>query len=859
MHTIRTFFTLALLMAFSSRLQAESSCDEWLAALAAVKEKLVGMDAEQRMNASRTLWRKLEHDYPVYMDWLLQDGFEAGLWEQVNAYGQTNAQTQQALLGQCLADLLVSLDSGFWRGMLFRVVNPMMKASPKLPDVLVQWMFRSDTQPIPEMAALYIQACEFRREQRLAPMLEKEWDGIVFAQHFNMGASHYAYTEGLIDAQRERHFYPGAKITLLRFEGTLGIPETLLEDKNGVIRDVDISWDGERILFAWKKSDFADDYSLYEMNLDTREIRAITSGLGHADYEAVYAPNGDILFNSTRCVQIVDCWWTEVSNLYTCAADGRFLRRLAFDQVHDNYPTITEDGRVLYTRWDYNDRGQIYPQGLFEMLPDGTAQQAFYGNNSWFPTTILHARSIPGTGKVVAIFTGHHSWQAGKLATLDTSLGREENSGAQLIAPVRETPAERIDAYGQDGDLFKYPYPFDDTHFLVSYTPMGWETRGAPHQMHRPEFGLYLMDAQGNRELLYRDKDSNLSVGRMVPVTARPVPAQRPESVDYAKATGTYYIQDIHAGPGLEGIPRGAVKKLRVVALEYRAAGIGNNTNGGVAGGALISTPIAIGNGSWDVKVPLGDATIYEDGSAMFEVPARMPVYFQALDEKGRAVQSMRSWSTLQPGETQSCVGCHENKNTTPLVEASPTLAMRSGAYPLEEAYGTPSGFSFCERIQPILDQHCVKCHYGEHDKPEASSEEKHAFSLMDVPVLDEQSKRYWNEAYVKLTEGGPEEGPVRWISSQSAPPMLAPGTVGALTSPLIAMLEKGHNGVQLSDEEMRMLSCWIDLAVPFCGDYTEANAWTEEEKAVYARFMEKRRTMETLEAQNIEAYLQER
>jgi len=136
------------------------------------------------------------------------------------------------------------------------------------------------------------------------------------------------------------------------------------------------------------------------------------------------------------------------------------------------------------------------------------------------------------------------------------------------------------------------------------------------------------------------------------------------------------------------------------------------------------------------------------------------------------------------------------------------------------------------------------------------SVEDKHAFSLMDVPVLDEQSKRYWNKAYLKLTASGPKEGPVRWLSSQSAPPMLDPGNVGASCSPLIHMLEEGHNNVQLSQEEMRTLSCRIDLAVPFCGDYTEANAWTEEEQAMYARFMEKRRALESMEAQSIEAFL---
>ena len=794
--------------------------------------------------------------FPIYTDWLSQDAFAEGLWAHVPAGGQHKFRTQKELIGDKLAQRLLSMDSEFWRSMLFRVVQPLTKGTQKLPDELSNWLVRSDTQPIEVMADLYIQACEFRRAQRLVPLLAQGWEGVVFAQHFNMGASHYAYTEGLSDAQRERHFFPGSKITFLRFEGGHIVPETLLEDKGGVIRDVDVSWDGKKMLFAWKKSDREDDYSLYEMDLASRDIRAITGELGHADYEAVYAPNGDIIFNSTRCVQIVDCWWTEVSNLYTCAADGNYLRRLTFDQVHDNYPTVTQDGRVLYTRWDYSDRGQIYPQGLFEMLPDGTAQQAFYGNNSWFPTTIIHGRSIPGTNKVVGIFCGHHTWQAGKLGILDPSLGREENTGTQLVAPYRDTPAEKIDRYGQEGDLFKYPYPLDEHHFLVSYAPRGWETPGIPAQMFRPVFGLYFMDADGGRELLFLDTQQELSVGRVVPVAPRSKPLDRPSVVDYSQEQGIYYIQDIYAGEGLAGISRGVVKKLRVVALEYRAAGIGDNRNGGVAGAALISTPVAIGNGCWDVKVPLGEATVYEDGSAMFEVPARTPVYFQALDEKGHVVQTMRSWSTLQPGETQSCVGCHENKNTTPLVHAIPTLAMRSGAYALEETYSPPRGFSFKEQVQPILDHYCIKCHYGEHERPQTSKEEKIAFSLMDEPVLEEQAKRYWSEAYLNLTKGGPEEGPVRWVSTQSAPEMLPAGSLGSLDSPIISMLEKGHQEVQLSEGELRMIRLWIDLGVPFCGDYVEANAWTEEEKAMYARFSEKRRKMERKEAENIRGYV---
>ena len=126
------------------------------------------------------------------------------------------------------------------------------------------------------------------------------------------------------------------------------------------------------------------------------------------------------------------------------------------------------------------------------------------------------------------------------------------------------------------------------------------------------------------------------------------------------------YISDIYAGPGLAGIPRGTIKRLRVVALSFRAAGIGENYSQGEAGAALSSTPVSIGNGAWDVKTVLGEAKVYDDGSAAFQVPAQTPIYFQPLDAKGYVVQTMRSWSTFQPGEQVGCVGCHELKNHAP-------------------------------------------------------------------------------------------------------------------------------------------------------------------------------------------------
>jgi hypothetical protein len=732
---------------------------------------------------------------------------------------------------------------------------------------------RSRLEQLDEVAAdnpawerLYRSACTKRRAARLQTLL-KRWPRIVFTKHYDLGGSHYAYTEGQSDAQHERNFVPGASLCLLTMKGLFGQVRTLVDDRGGVLRDPDVSYDGKRILFAWKKSLDKDDYHLYDFDVATGRVRQLTSGLGFADYEGIYAPNGQIIFSSTRCVQTVDCWWTEVSNLYTCDRDGRYLRRLGFDQVHTNHPTVLPDGRIVYTRWEYSDRGQMFVQGLFQMNPDGTGQTEYYGNNSWFPTSLLHARGIPGSDKVMAVFSGHHTLQKGWLGIIDPSRGRQENAGAQLIAPVRETPAERIDYYGQSGNQFQYPYPLSETEFLVAFKPDGATS----------PFGIYWMDKDGRRELLAGDE--RISCNQPVPLAARPLPHVRPDLVDHRKRHGLCYMQDIYLGEGLRGVPRGTVKKLRVVAIDYRAAGVGNNENWGPDGEALVCTPISIGNGSWDPKNVLGEVTVCDDGSAFFEVPARTPVYFQAIDAKGRAIQTMRSWATFQPGEVGSCIGCHENKNAAPPVGSTIPLALKADAEQLAGFYGPPRGFSFRKEIQPILDRHCTVCHK---EPPTATPPPAmvttqppgkladRAFSLLDTDVADETAKRKWSQAYLALTAsqrrmgversnsycGDPHNPVVNWISAQSSPGMLPPYSAGAAKSRLLTLLEQGHGGAKLSQEEMDKIACWIDLLVPFCGDYLEANTWSKDDMKKYSHFLDKRKRMQEVEDRNIREWI---
>ncbi len=876
----------------------------------------------------------------------------------------------------------------------------------------------------PRWRSLYLKACEARRAARLRKLV-RETPKIVFTKHYNLGGSHYAYTEGQSDAQAERHFVPGAALCVLEMDGDNVKVSTLIDDPDGVIRDPSVSYDGKRILFAWKKSDREDDFHLYEMEVATGKIRQLTFGLGFADYEGCYLPNGDIIFTSSRCVQIVDCWWTEVSNLYTCDADGKFLRRISFDQVHSNYPQVLSDGRVIYTRWDYNDRGQLYPQPLFQMNSDGTGQTEYYGNNSWFPTTIAHARAIPGSDKLIAIATGHHCIQTGALIVIDAKKGSRESSGVTLVAPLVEDKSDRryrrVDGYtGFDGH-FQYPFAINEREYVASYSAD--QTR----RDSKNGYGLYYVREDGARELLVDDPE--ISCNQPISLAARPLPAVQHSTVDYRQETGTYYVQNVYIGPGLNGVSRGAVKKLRVVALGFRAAGVGSNGNGGPAGGALVSTPVSIRNGTWDTKTVLGETPVYDDGSALFEVPARTPLYFQAVDADGQVVQSMRSWSTLQPGETFSCVGCHEEKRTVGQPH-EPTMALAAGPKKLEPFYGKPRGFSFNQEIQPILNKHCTECHddrsqtlaltaeskkrskfdpkgarailatestwkyatkepqdewrtadfddaqwntgkagFGTRGTPggrvrsewktsdiwlrttfeladyknvnqfalavhhdedveiylngvlaatkrgylteyqrislsakaraslragkntlavhchqtsggqfidvglydlgrtaggepvvassgDAAADnpaDKKAFSLLPE-IASTSGGRQWTDAYIALTQNGKPNPIVNWLNVQSIPPMLPPYFAGSAKSELMVLLRRGHYDVKLSREELDKSACWIDLLVPFCGDYMEANAWDEQGVKKYTHYLEKRKKMEAIEQANIKA-----
>ena len=771
--------------------------------------------------------------------------------------------------------------------MFERVLNELDKRGVPTEEHRKKFQKMLVTKPghAPEWKPFYLELCHLRRKARLA-VFDNHPRQYVYAKHHVMAASEplSVSTTHQSDSdfvQKGIDYQMGAELCLLTIHDDGNVStEVLLDCPAGVIRDPSVSFDGKRIAFSMRKNDVDDDFHLYVMELPERKVRQITFGKGTCDVEPLYLPSGDILFTSTRCAQTIGCWWTDVTNLYRCNGDGRYVRRIGFDQDHTIYPQLLSDGRIVYTRFEYNDRASR-PMPAFMMNPDGTNQTEYYGNNSYFPTSLIHVRGIPGTDKAVGIIGPYHMAQHGKLVMIDRTQGTQESQGLTYICPKKEVEFPKrslknfnlIEFFAAYDEQFQYPWALNEDNYLVSYLPIGPIRKGIPFPPRGPypeKFGIYWFGIDGERELLIYDP--TISSGQHVPLVAREKPPEKAPAVDWSKDHGTFYMQDVYFGPGMKGIERGTAKKMRIVGIEPRASATVQIWQDRISGDVF--TPIGVTTSSWDVKHVLGEIDIEEDGSALFNVPIRTPVYFQVLDEKGHVIQTMRSWAVLQPGETMACVGCHEDKNTTFAGGTVRTQALQKppqpmispvfepGEEPVQEqlqfmtqkqrrawdylsvqapqAEDVPRGFSYRREIQPIWDKHCISCHTGNKNPEKADAplsllgdSMKYdplphfgAAALTGRPLKD--PGRDFSDSYLNLTKYGMLNDLVNSfpVGRDAFPDLQPPYKYGSHHSGLMNYLESSHYDVNLSRKEKNLVACWIDLVFPFCGSFMEANTW---------------------------------
>jgi len=583
---------------------------------------------------------------------------------------------------------------------------------------------------------------------------------IVFAERMGYDDPHWYANIGYFCDDEDRKAYAGngkpdvGKLCVLDVRSRA--VRVLLDAQGGSIRDPEVHYDARKVLFSYRVAG-TDHYHLYEINLDGSQLQQLTDG-PYDDYEPAYLPDGGIVFVSTRCQCWVNCWMTQVGVLYRCDADGGNILRLSHNPEHDNTPSVLPDGRILYTRWEYVDRSQVEFHHLWTINPDGSGEMVYYGN--MHPGIVMiDAKPIPQSRSVLVNFSPGH--------------GITDHQGHVAIVSPAEGP-DRLPTARQltnDWPPYKDPYPLSAECFLVAR-----------------ENKLLVMNGAGKTEMLYEAPAPAL-VHEPRPVMVRPRERQIAPRVQDQHATGRLVLADVYQGRNMAGVRRGDIKKLLVLELLPKQV----NFSGGPD---LVSWL-----GTFSLERVLGTVPVESDGSACFEVPACRPVFFVALDEHDMSVQRMHSFVSVMPGETTSCVGCHESREQSPASPSEPLLlALRRPPSKIEPFAGLPDVVDFPRDVQPILDRHCVSCH--NHQRREGQV------------LLTGDLGPQWSHSYFQLLVHQQVSDGRNGLGNYP------PRSIGSAASPLLEKLSPNHYGVQATPDEWRTAWLWIESGAAFAGSY---------------------------------------
>jgi len=629
----------------------------------------------------------------------------------------------------------------------------------------------------------------------------------------------------------------GLYLAALKQPGAL---KELVASPEGQILDCDVSFDGREILFSWRRTQ-GEGYQVFIINADGSDLRQLTDG-AHHNYNACWLPDGGIAFLSTRSARFAYCWISPVGVLHRMERDGSDVTRLSANIVNDFTPSVLEDGRIIYSRWEYVDKPAIPIQSLWTTHPDGTGLAGFFGNRVLSPATFMEARSIPGTDKVLCLLTSHNGPCRGAIGIVDITHGN--NAPASICNLTPEVAIGQVDK--GDGNHIRGPYenpfPLNDELFLVSkrgtILVRNYEgTQVAVALPRKGELGFYNPQPLRSRTkppVLARTlpvAQTSESAVSQVSKPAGPRKGRSAAGLETGDTAGletgatssaedpadevtwaTVVLQDVYRG--LEPhVKRGEVKEICVV--EEMRKVVRTDVKNRAFG---FQFPVISCGATYAAKKVWGYASVAEDGSACFEVPAERPIYFMALDADGRAVQRMRTFTHLMPGEKQGCVGCHEPRQQ---VVAAPHSAPRKADRLRPPDWGEGVGFDYARIVQPVLNKHCVECHSG--PTPPAKVD------------LCGDATDFFNVSYETLARGRKRRGEaewdspyVNWIPTYNSMEQnileITPKAWGSPRSRLADLLLSGHPGsngvprVKMGSQEIRQVLAWIDLNVPYYG-----------------------------------------
>ena len=577
-----------------------------------------------------------------------------------------------------------------------------------------------------------------------------------------------------------------------------------------------LSYDARTLYFAFaeRAAEKPDYYSperrcfhIYAINADGTGLRRLTEG-PNDDFDPCPLPDGGIAFMSTRRGGFGRCHnpWEPLPayTLHRMDASGNGIQTLSFHETNEWHPSVLADGRIVYCRWDYVDRSASNYHGLWVSNPDGTNPSILFGNYTQRINACFQPRCIPDSDRIIFVAGAHHADVGGSLVVfdpkreeLDPLTGQDRFEAIEVLTPQVVFP----EAPGWPSSYFHSPWPLSEDYYLVSFSFEPLPGMG-PKVKKDTITGLYYFDRFGNLELLYRDPD--ISSMYPIPLTRRPRPPIPPSTLQRELGDeGEFVLIDVKRS--LFALPDSRpIRRLRIFqVLPKTTTHVANKPRIGFANAE-------------SARMLLGTVPVEPDGSAYFRAPAGKPLYFQAVDGAGRAVQTMRSITYLQPGECRSCLGCHEPRRTAPTNRQGLSALQRKPSTIQPGPDGTRP-FSYPRLVQPVLDSHCVRCHDGR------------TGDLKSPLVLTGEPAGTFSRSYESLKKF------VRWYEwggSTIEPIVTRPGRSGADESPLLKVLADATHAehVHLPNEALQRLHIWLDGNAPFYGTYEREQQLTQRD-----------------------------
>jgi hypothetical protein len=643
-------------------------------------------------------------------------------------------------------------------------------------------------------------------------LLAIERDALLFDVDWAVAIKRHEINASHVYTYHYEGFHAGGALCLINLQDPDSEPVELVASSEGQILDADLSHDGNTILFSWRQQE-DDGYHLWQINVDGSGLKQLTEGYWH-DYNACWLPDGTIAFLSSRAPQFAYCWHAPVGILYRMAPDGSSVVKLSANYLNDFTPAVLSDGRIIYSRWEYVDRPAIPIQSLWTINPDGTNLSAYFGNRVLSPGTFMEPQSVPGTSLLLCTMTGHNGPTRGAIGLIDRRKGLNTQEAITNLTP--DTPIQNVDqGNGNTGGSKQYsgPYPLDAERFLCSMRgPVLIRTMDGLNQSiahNAPTDGMQYLNVRPVRE---RSRPPILgTVDSEDAYDAYEALAAGREATRFA----TLYLQDVYNGLGPDVKP-GDVAAIRIVREMQKTVRIdpGYRAFG-------FQFPVISCGATYAGKTVLGDIPVDADGSACFNVPAGMPLYFIALDNEGRAIQRMRSFTHLMPGETQGCIGCHEHRLQGPRNTSTRVFA-DNPVEPVPPEWGV-RGFDYSRIVQPVLNQYCVECH-DPLTPPNGLdlSGDKTDFFSVSYDVLARENQGAEGTPYVSWipTYNGQEQNILK----------ITPRYWGSYSSRLADVVRTGHPDAdgeprfQMDDVSKRRIYAWIDLNVPYYGSSETAH-----------------------------------